>query len=79
MVVFARQGVASTVRTFMFRGSMIGSDELVADLQAYYAENGSWQGVDSCVERDRLGPGTRPGHDARSRPGDDDGPAPEIG
>lgn len=49
VVVFARQGAASTVRTFMYRGSMIGSDELVADLQAFYTQYGSWQGVESVL------------------------------
>jgi signal transduction histidine kinase len=49
VVVFARQGVASTVRTFMYRGGMIGSDELVADLQDYYTQYGSWQGVGSVI------------------------------
>ena len=49
VVFFARQGVASTVRTFMFRGSMVGSDELVAGLQDFYAQNGSWKGVESVL------------------------------
>jgi len=33
----------------MYRGGMIGSDELVADLQDYYAEYGSWQGVEGVL------------------------------
>jgi two-component system OmpR family sensor kinase/two-component system sensor histidine kinase BaeS len=45
VVVFARQGAASTVRAFMYRGGMVGSDELVAALQDYYAQNGTWQSV----------------------------------
>jgi two-component system sensor histidine kinase BaeS len=49
VVVFARQGAASTVRAFMYRGSMVESDELVASLQDYYAQNGTWQGVDSLL------------------------------
>jgi hypothetical protein len=57
VVVFARQGAASTVRTFMYRGSMIGSDELVADLQDYYAQNGSWQGVEPRGQGVRARPG----------------------
>jgi signal transduction histidine kinase len=49
VVVFARQGAASTVRTFMYRGGMIGSDELVTDLQDYYTQYGSWHGVGSLI------------------------------
>ena len=36
VVVFARQGTANTVRAFMYRGGMVGSDELVASLQDFY-------------------------------------------
>jgi signal transduction histidine kinase len=49
VVVFARQGAANTVRTFMNRGNMVGSDELIAELQDYYAQNGSWRGVESLL------------------------------
>lgn len=49
VVVFARQGAANTVRTFMNRGSMVGSDELIAELQDYFAQNGSWQGVENLL------------------------------
>lgn len=46
VVIFARQGAAVTVRSFMYRGSMIGSDDLVDALQDYYAQNGSWDGAE---------------------------------
>ncbi len=46
VVIIARQGAASAVRTFMFRGSMIGVDELASSLKDYYAANGSWQGIE---------------------------------
>ncbi len=49
VVVFARQGAASTVRAFMYRGGMVGSDELAAQLQEYYAQHGSWEGVESLL------------------------------
>jgi two-component system sensor histidine kinase BaeS len=47
VVLIARQGAASAVRTFMFRGSMVGIDELTGQLEDYYAANGSWQGIES--------------------------------
>jgi hypothetical protein len=53
VVLIARQGAASAVRTLMFRGSMIGVDEIASQLQDYYAANGSWQGI----ERSPLWPG----------------------
>ncbi len=46
VVIIARQGAASAVRTFMFRGSMIGVDELASSLQDYYAANRSWQAIE---------------------------------
>jgi signal transduction histidine kinase len=46
VVLIARQGAASAVRTFMFRGNMIGVDELESSLEDYYATNGSWQGIE---------------------------------
>lgn len=49
VVIFARQGAANTVRSFMYRGSMIGSDDLVASLQDYYAQNGSWDGAENLL------------------------------
>jgi signal transduction histidine kinase len=49
VMVFARQGTANTVRAFMYRGAMVGSDELVAALQDYYAQNGSWQGAENLL------------------------------
>lgn len=53
VVLIARQGAASAVRTFMFRGSMIGIDEFTSQLEDYYASVGSWQGI----ERSGLWPG----------------------
>jgi signal transduction histidine kinase len=53
VVVIARQGAASAVRTFMIRGTMTGVDELVSQLEDYYASTGSWQGI----ERSGILPG----------------------
>ncbi len=53
VVLIARQGAASAVRTFMFRGSMVGIEDFASQLEDYYAANGSWQGI----ERSGLWPG----------------------
>lgn len=57
VVVFARQGAASTVRAFMYRGGMVGSDELASQLQEYYAQHGSWEGVESLLGASGRGQG----------------------
>jgi signal transduction histidine kinase len=57
VVVFALRGAASTVRTFMYRGSMVASDDLVEALQDYYALNGSWQGAESLLGGSGRGQG----------------------
>lgn len=57
VVVFARQGAASTVRSFMYRGGMVGSDELVTSLQDYYAQYGSWEGAESLLGGSGRGQG----------------------
>lgn len=58
LVLIARQGAASAVRTFMFRGSMIGVNELASALEDYYAISGSWQGI----EASGVWPSTGRGH-----------------
>jgi len=57
LAVLARQGAVQEVRAFMFPGGMLDSGELAATLQGYYAENGSWSGVESLF----TGPGRRYG------------------
>jgi signal transduction histidine kinase len=41
----------------MYRGGMVGSDELVAALQDYYVQNGTWQGVASLLGGSGRGQG----------------------
>ncbi len=50
VVVLARQGAASEVRSFMFPGGMVNVQELASALQDYYRQNGTWQGVESLLE-----------------------------
>jgi two-component system sensor histidine kinase BaeS len=57
VVLIARQGAASAVRTFMIRGTMTGVDELVSQLEAYYASNGSWQGIENSAILPGIGRG----------------------
>jgi two-component system OmpR family sensor kinase/two-component system sensor histidine kinase BaeS len=45
VLLIGRQGTAGAVRAYMLRGGMSGLEELVTDLETYYQQNGSWQGV----------------------------------
>jgi len=74
LVVFIRQGTAETVRTFMFRGGVTGVEDLVAELEDYYLQNGSWQGSEvlfaslrSTGAPGRQGMGAGPGAGANSQ------------
>jgi len=49
VVLVARLGSTQAVRSFMFRGGMTGTEELVTALEAYYAANDSWQGVENLL------------------------------
>ncbi|MBN1372158.1 MAG: HAMP domain-containing protein [Anaerolineaceae bacterium] len=49
VVIIGGQTSASEVRSFMLRGSMVGVDELANSLEAYYQENGSWEGAQSLL------------------------------
>jgi len=49
MVVIARFSAANEVRTFMFRGGMLGGDYLVNNLERYYRLNRTWQGVENIL------------------------------
>lgn len=64
VVLIAREGAAAEVRRFMFRGGMVGGENLIENLEAYYAANGSWEGVENLLgiagETGR-GPGRRDG------------------
>jgi signal transduction histidine kinase len=62
LVIIARQGAASAVRTFMFRGSMIGVDELASSLEDYYATNGSWLGIEAASLWPNAARGQAQGH-----------------
>jgi two-component system, OmpR family, sensor histidine kinase BaeS len=46
LVALVRVTTEREVTAFMFRGGMSGTMDLVAALESYYRENGSWQGVE---------------------------------
>jgi two-component system OmpR family sensor kinase/two-component system sensor histidine kinase BaeS len=57
VVLIAGNNVANTVRTYMFRGGMIGDEGLASALEGYYQQWGSWQGVESFIESWNPGQG----------------------
>lgn len=57
VVIIARQGVANEVRAFMFRGTMVESDELVSALEAYYRYNGTLKGAAEALNFPERGQG----------------------
>jgi two-component system sensor histidine kinase BaeS len=57
VVVAARQGAASQVHAFMFRGGMSGTSGLVSALEDYYRANQSWQGVGDLLSTTGHGQG----------------------
>lgn len=57
VVIIARQGALREVRTFMLRGGMTGTEELVNDLEQYYATFGSWDGVGEIMQTPGFGQG----------------------
>ena len=60
-VLVARWSTASEVRSFMFRGGMIGLDRLVTTLEDYYRTNNSWLGVEQLFNTSMHGNGRGPG------------------
>jgi signal transduction histidine kinase len=53
----ARQGAVGEVRAFMYRGGMTGTDGLAGELEDYYRQNGSWQGVEALLDSPGHGQG----------------------
>jgi two-component system, OmpR family, sensor histidine kinase BaeS len=47
LVLLVRLTTQREVTAFMFRGGMSGTIDLVAELEAYYQENGGWEGVEA--------------------------------
>ncbi len=47
VVLSIRVAAPELVRTYLFRGGMLGAENLVRSLENYYNRNQSWEGVDS--------------------------------
>lgn len=45
LVFFFQRTTVREVEAFMVRGSMVGVNEIAADLEAYYNQHGSWDGL----------------------------------
>ncbi len=55
MLVFARRGAANEVRAFMMHGTLVESDQLVAELEAYYQEHRTLEGAAEALNFPGLG------------------------
>lgn len=62
MLIVAGRSTASEVRAFMFRGGMVGIEDLAAALEDYYQANGSWEGINQAAIFPGRGPGWRGGN-----------------
>ena len=62
VVLIARQGALREVRTFMLRGGMTGTEELLEALEAYYTANGSWEEVAALMQMPGFGGGQGRGY-----------------
>ncbi len=69
MVIIARYSTAREVRAYMFRGGMVGVEELVSTLEDYYLRNQSWQGAESLLSSPGFGHGRRLGSQGNATPG----------
>jgi two-component system OmpR family sensor kinase/two-component system sensor histidine kinase BaeS len=53
----ARQGAVNEVRIYMFRGGMSGNEGLAGQLEDYYAQQDSWEGVEALLQTTGHGQG----------------------
>jgi signal transduction histidine kinase len=56
VAIIARMGAVNEVRSFVFRGGMVGLSDLATSLENYYRTHGSWNGVQSIFVSPRIGP-----------------------
>jgi signal transduction histidine kinase len=60
VALLARRQTVNAVSNFVYRGGFAGVEGVVNNLEAYYAENGTWDGVDVLFRRTgrgMMGPG----------------------
>lgn len=58
---FAQQAATNEVRAFLGRGGWLGAEELVSDLENFYAKNGSWTGAEALMSVRGRGQGAGAG------------------
>ncbi len=57
VVVFVRLDTQRQVENYMFRGGMVGAENLVNALETYHAQTGSWQGAEEILSAPHASPG----------------------
>ena len=60
-LILVRQGAIQEVRTYMFRGGMVGLEGIVTELEDHYYLNNSWSGAESLLMAAGPGQGNRRG------------------
>jgi len=58
---FAQQAATNEIRTFLGRGGWLGAEELVNELENYYARNGTWAGAETLMSVRGRGQGAGAG------------------
>lgn len=58
---FAQQAATNEVRAFLGRGGWLGAEELVSELESFYAQNKSWVGAEALMSVRGRGQGTGAG------------------
>ena len=66
VVLITRRSAIQEVHTFMFRGGMSGTQDLVHDLEDHYRTHQTWEGVDVQINPTGPGQGQRQGTPAGS-------------
>ena len=52
--LFMRSTAQTEVHAYLFRGGLVGIEDLVTDLQSYYEKNNSWEGADTLLENQSV-------------------------
>jgi signal transduction histidine kinase len=52
--LFMRSNAQTEVHAYLFRGGLVGIEDLVTDLEIYYQEHGTWEGADILLENQNV-------------------------
>jgi two-component system, OmpR family, sensor histidine kinase BaeS len=55
VAIIARRGAVNEVRLFMYRGGMVGLNDMATELENYYQEHDTWEGVQSIFNLSHAG------------------------